>query len=56
MLDSRFLEIEHATRLILSQIPIDRAVANQLHARSLAEQIELPSQTVDRVEHLFIGS
>jgi hypothetical protein len=55
VLDSRFQEIEHATRVILSQVQIHQEVARQIEGRGLGEQVALPRETVNRIEYLFLN-
>jgi hypothetical protein len=55
VLDSRFQEIEHATRVILSQVPIHKEVAQQVEQRGVRERVTLPRQTVDRIEYVFLN-
>jgi hypothetical protein len=54
-LGSRFLPIENAVRVILTQVAVERAVAEQVHARAAAEQLVLPEQIIERIEYAFIG-
>jgi len=56
LLSTKFLPIEHAVRIILSQVAIDRDVLTQVTTRSRSEGIELPPELVDRIEYVFVGS
>jgi|SRR5215470_696772 len=56
VLAGRFLPIEHAVRVILSQVAVDLAVNQQALDRSAAEGIELPSELVDRIEYVLTGN
>lgn len=56
ILSTKFLPIEHAVRMILSQVAIDRDVLEQVMKRSRDESIVLPSELVDRIEYAFVGS
>ncbi len=59
VLASRFLPIEHAVRTILSQVDVGRAVRTQMVQRAAAESpvaLELPAETIDRVEYAFTGT
>lgn len=56
VLASRFLPIEHAVRVILSQVAVDPAVNQQAMDRSAAEGIELPAGLVDRIGYVLTGS
>ena len=53
VLSTKFLPIEHAVRIILSQVSIDRDVLNQITARSQKENVELPPELIDRIEYVF---
>ncbi|MGH3995289.1 MAG: SCO2522 family protein, partial [Pseudonocardiaceae bacterium] len=56
VLAGRFLPIEHAVRIILSQVAVDELVDRQALDRSAAEGIELSHQLVDRIEYVLTGS
>ncbi|MGH3718279.1 MAG: SCO2522 family protein [Pseudonocardiaceae bacterium] len=56
ILSTKFLPIEHAVRMILSQVAIDRDVLGQTMTRSRGEGIELPPELVDRIEYVFAGN
>jgi hypothetical protein len=56
ILGSRFVEIEAATRVILGQVAVPLAVAEQLQKRAAKEQpkpYQLPAQVLDRIDYLF---
>jgi hypothetical protein len=55
VLAPRFLGIEHAVRTILSQVAVERAVADQIARRSEAEGLLLPAEAVGRIEYVFIS-
>lgn len=56
ILSTKFLPTEHAVRMILSQVAIDRDVLEQVMERSRKEGVELPPELVDRIEYVFVGS
>ena len=56
ILAGRFLPVEHAVRVILSQVAVDHAVDQQAVDRSAAEGIELPAEVVDRVDYVLTGN
>lgn len=56
VLASRFLATEHAVRTVLSQVAVERGVAQQVLDRSRAEDIVLPPELVDRVDYVFSGT
>lgn len=56
ILAGRFLPIEHAVRVILSQVAVDPEADRQALDRSAAEGIELPPELVDRIEYVLAGS
>ncbi|MGH3773717.1 MAG: SCO2522 family protein [Pseudonocardiaceae bacterium] len=56
ILSTKFLPIEHAVRMILSQVAVDRDVLSQVMTRSRGEGIELPQDLVDRIEYVFVGN
>jgi hypothetical protein len=55
VLAPRFLGIEHAVRTILSQVAVERAVADQIARRGEAEGLRLPPEVISRMEYVFIG-
>lgn len=56
VLSPRFLGIEHAVRTILSQVAVERAVADQIARRSESEGLPLPAEVVSRIEYVFVAS
>jgi hypothetical protein len=54
VLDRRFLAIEHAVRTILSQVAVDPMVSGQVLDRATAEGVELPEETIERIDYLFV--
>lgn len=56
IISTKFLPIEHAVRMILSQVAIDRDLLEQVMKRSRDESVVLPSELVDRIEYAFVGS
>lgn len=55
VLSTRFLPIEHAVRTILSQVAVERGVAEQVVNRGNGERLRLPPELVDRIEYVFTG-
>ena len=55
ILGSRFLEIEAATRVILGQVGVPPAVAEQLKDRAIGERYKLPAKLLDRIDYYFIS-
>lgn len=55
VLAPRFLQIETAVMTILSQIAVDAAVARIPLRRAADEQLALPDDIVERIEHVFAG-
>lgn len=56
ILAGRFLPVEHAVRVILSQVAVDAEADRQALDRSAAEGIELAPELVDRIEYVLAGS
>jgi hypothetical protein len=56
ILAGRFLPVEHAVRVILSQVAVDLAVNQQALDRSRLEGLELPTELVDRIEYVLTGN
>jgi hypothetical protein len=55
VLAGRFLPIEHAVRMILSQVNVEDVVARQVLERSGGEGLVLPPELVERVEYAFVN-
>jgi hypothetical protein len=55
VLDSRFIAVEQAVRVILSQVDVGEAVAAQTTDRAAKEGLALPPELVDRMEYVFVG-
>ncbi len=55
VLPSRFLQIEHAVRVILNQIVPARDVLDQIAARSAGENIAVPDEVTERLDYVFFG-
>ncbi len=55
VLSPRFLGIEHAVRTILSQVAVERTVAEQIARRCEAEGLPLPPEVVGRIEYVFVS-
>jgi len=55
ILDSRFLHVEHAVRTILSQVAVERGVAEMVATRAGGEGLFHPASVVDRLEYVFTG-
>ncbi|GGT05809.1 SCO2522 family protein [Streptomyces chromofuscus] len=53
VLDSRFLPVEHAVRVILDHTAADPAAMRQVAERSAAEGLQLPSAVSERVLYAF---
>jgi len=57
ILPQRYLEIEHAVRVILDHTYLDPEVVEQVVSRGIDEGVEVPIQVVKRLSHyLFAGS
>jgi hypothetical protein len=55
VLAQRYLPIEHAVRLILSQFAAEGGVAAQAIERGRAEGVSLPAELVERVDYAFLA-
>ncbi|HEY0638177.1 MAG TPA: SCO2522 family protein [Pseudonocardiaceae bacterium] len=55
VLAGRFLPVEHAVRVILGQVLVDPRADEQARTRGRSEGIELPAETVDRVDYVLTG-
>jgi hypothetical protein len=55
ILNSRYLPVELATRVILSQVSIDESVVLQIIERAHREKIMVDKATVDRIEYAFVS-
>lgn len=53
VLATRFLNIEHAVRTILSQVQVDQDVMAQVHRRAAEENVYLPREIIDRIGYTF---
>jgi hypothetical protein len=53
ILAPRFHQIETAVRVILSQVAVDAEIRGQIHERARAEQLDLPAEIVDRIQHVY---
>jgi hypothetical protein len=53
VLAPRFHEIETAVRVILSQVAVDAEIRQQILDRSRAEQLDLPAEILDRIQHAY---
>lgn len=56
VLAGRFLPIENAVRVILSQVAVDHLANQQALDRSAAEGVELPAEIVGRIGYVLTGS
>lgn len=56
LMAGRFLPVEHAVRVILSQVSVDAVADQQALERSAAEGIELSPEVVDRIDYVLTGS
>lgn len=55
IMDSRFLRVEDAVRVILNQFSVEREVDALVRQRADAEKMLLPVEPVDRLEYVFTG-
>lgn len=55
ILNSRYLPVEHATRVILGQVGVDDSVFMPIWERAAQEQITLAKETVDRIQYAFVS-
>jgi hypothetical protein len=61
ILDSQFIAVEQAVRVILSQVDVGEAVTEQTRTRAARERrgrqsgIDLPAEIVNRLEYVFVG-
>lgn len=55
IMDSRFLRLEDAVRVVLNQIAVESGAYGQVRDRAEAERVRLPAEPVDRVEYIFTG-
>jgi hypothetical protein len=53
VLPGRFLPVEHAVRVVLDQIEVDRAALRQVAERSAREHLDVPDSVADRVSYVF---
>ncbi|MEU5090201.1 SCO2522 family protein [Streptomyces sp. NPDC021356] len=53
VLPSRFLPVEHAVRVVLDQIEVDRGALDQVAERSARERVTVPDSVADRVSYVF---
>jgi hypothetical protein len=53
VLAPRFHEIETAVRVILSQVAVDAEIRQQILDRSRSDQLELPAEILDRIQHVY---
>ncbi|MBC2867944.1 SCO2522 family protein [Streptomyces mexicanus] len=53
VLPNRFLPVEHAVRVVLDQIEVDRAALHQVAERSAREHLDVPDSVADRVSYVF---
>jgi hypothetical protein len=53
VLPSRFLPIEHAVRVVLSQVEADSAALRQHAERAAGEGIQVPAEIADRAAYVF---
>ncbi len=53
VLPGRFLPVEHAVRVVLDQIEVDRAALHQVAERSAREHLDVPDSVADRVSYVF---
>lgn len=55
VLDSGYLPVEHAVRVILGQVGVEPAALSATGRRAAAEGIALPPEPADRLAYLFLG-
>ncbi len=55
ILHSRFLNVEHAVRAILSQVSVDQVVSDQVAKRIRNEGFDMPDQLSERISYLFMS-
>jgi hypothetical protein len=55
VLPARFLNVEHAVRVILGQYSALPAVIDQIATRSGREHLELPADLTERIDHVFFN-
>ena len=55
ILAPRFLPIEAAVRVVLSQVAADEEVEAQMQRRAAGDGIELPAELVRRIEYAMVG-
>lgn len=55
VLPARFLQIEHAVRVILEQVAPVPAVVDQILQRSAAESIATSANVTERIDYIFFG-
>ncbi|WP_018501662.1 SCO2522 family protein [Parafrankia discariae] len=55
LLDTGYLPIEHAVRVILGQVGVDSAALSVTRRRAAAEGVPLPPEPADRLSYLFLG-
>lgn len=53
VLPNRFLPVEHAVRVVLDQIEVDRTALRQVAERSAREHLDVPDSVADRVSYVF---
>ena len=55
IMDSHFLPVEHAVRVILDQVVVDGVADAQVVERATAEGIEVATAVHDRIEYHFLA-
>ncbi|MEX5709005.1 SCO2522 family protein [Parafrankia sp. FMc6] len=55
VLDTGYLPVEHAVRVILGQVGVDSAALSATERRAGAEGIALPPEPADRLSYFFLG-
>jgi hypothetical protein len=56
VLPSRFLQVENAVRIILSQVSTNPAILDQIMQRSIKENIHISPELIDRVSYVFFNA
>lgn len=55
ILQSRFLHVEHAVRVLLQQVAPLPAVIEQIAERSARENVHVPADLTERIDYIFFG-
>jgi hypothetical protein len=55
VLPARFLQVEHAVRVILDQVEQKEPVLNQIAQRAAGEGVRLPAEVTHRIDYIFVN-